>query len=267
MTLRAIIIDDEQGAQTILSVLLQDYCPNVEVVAIADSVSTGIEVIQKYEPELVFLDIEMPFGSGFDLLEQLQRWNFDVVFTTAYDQHALRAFKVSAIDYLLKPIEVEELQRAVQRVEQKREEQSLRTLASVLELERKTKEKMELLLHTLAERASAERMALPTSTGMEFVEIDEVVRCEGMINYTNIHFLERDPLLVTRTLKEFEQMLEGSSFFRVHNSHLINFRYVVRYIRSNGGQIVMADGKTIDVSRRRRDEFLGHLNDRMRRIG
>lgn len=268
MTLQAIIIDDEQGAREILSMLLREYCPHIHVVAIADSVETGLQSIREHEPDIVFLDIEMPFGSGFELLNRLQHWQFSVVFTTAYDQYAIRAFQVNAIDYLLKPIDIDDLLRAVRRVEEKVEaRESTPALASVLQLERETKEKMELLLRTLASTVPMEKMALPTGNGMEFVEIDTVVRCEGVINYTHIHFLKREPLLVTRTLKEFEQMLEGGNFFRAHNSHLINLQYVVRYIRSNGGQVVMADGKTVDISRRRRDEFLEQLNGRVRRIG
>lgn len=266
MTLRAIIIDDEQGAREVLSMLLRDYCPHVHVVAVASSVETGVQAIQEHEPDMVFLDIEMPFGSGFELLDQLQYWQCSIVFTTAYEQYAIRAFKVSATDYLLKPIDIDDLLRAVRRVEEKMEVRES-VSASVLQLEQETKEKMELLLRTLTSTASLEKMALPTSNGMEFVEIGTVVRCEGVINYTHIYFLEREPLLITRTLKEFEQLLESRNFFRAHNSHLINLQYVVRYTRSNGGQVVMADGKTVDISRRRRDEFLEQLNGRVCRIG
>lgn len=260
MILQTIIVDDEQGSRETLGLLLREYCPDVQVVAMADSVTSGLAAIRQYQPQLLFLDIRMPFGNGFELLEYLNERQFEVILTTAYDQYAVRAIRSGVLDYLLKPIDADELLQAVQRAREKYavflQQKSQPASGYPYELAR---EKIEVLLQTLSATSLPEKIALPTASGMEFIRIQTIIRCEAVANYTRFYFLNHEPLLITRTLKEFDRMFTYSNFFRVHNSHLINLDHVVRYLRSDGGQLVMVDGGVVEISRRRRDELLERL--------
>lgn len=238
---RAIIIDDEKDSRDAINNMLINYCQNIEVVGQAGDVKAGISVISEEKPDVVFLDIRMPDGTGFDLLEQLPKINFQVIFVTAYDQYALRAIKFSAIDYLLKPVDPQQLIEAVEKIKKKPHAFD------------DIHKKINILLRN---KNGIERITLPTFEGLKFVNIKDIVRCEAESNYTKFYLITDENILVTRTLKEFEEAFTGLDFVRVHQSHLVNTRYVDRYIKGDGGSIVMADGAEVEVSRRRKDDFL-----------
>ncbi len=247
--IKAIIIDDEFSNRDVLKMLLDKHCKNVDILTMADSLPTGLAALKKYRQELdlIFLDIEMPSGSGFELLEQSGDIDFHIIFTTAYDQYAIKAFKYAALDYLLKPIDPAELVKAVDKVEQRiREKYPDQTFINLKELA--------YLNHKL------NRIALPTANGLKFVGVDELIRCEAEGSYTKVHLNDGTDLLVSKVLKDFEELLAELSFFRIHNSDLVNLAHVKEYVRNSGGSVIMSDGSEIMISKRRKDAFLKKLN-------
>jgi two-component system, LytTR family, response regulator len=274
MKLRAAIIDDEQSSRETLNAVLSEYCSDVEIIGMADSVEQGITLINEHDPNLVFLDIQMPYGNGFDLLQRIEKRHFEVVFTTAYDRYAVQAIKASAIDYLLKPIDADELIAAVKNVRSRRGESDAHysnvvplsppegtPLSAVIPTEQIC-DQLRMLLNTLQRYPSIDKIALPLSGGIELVPISSIIRCEAVANYTRVYCSDKSPMLISHTLKDFERQLPTSSFFRIHNSHLVNIEYIVRYLRNEGGQVVLRDGTTLDVARRKRDELLENLRER-----
>lgn len=245
--IRALIVDDEANNRENLRLALTAYCPEVEVVAEADAAISALDGIREHSPELVFLDIAMPLGSGFDLLESLPTVDFEVIFVTAYDQYAIRAIKFAAVDYLLKPINALELKKAVQRVLVKRNKQDQRA-------------QLETLLHNL--RKQEKKIALPQADHIEFVEVSEIVRCQGDRNYTYFHLKDGRKLLVSKTLKEYVSILDDQVFYRVHQSHLVNLNCVHKYRRRDGGILITSDGANIPVARARKEELLRRLMER-----
>ncbi|MDX2003114.1 MAG: LytTR family DNA-binding domain-containing protein [Chitinophagales bacterium] len=244
--LRTIIVDDEERARNGLKKMLEKYCPQVKVVGLADSVAKGVQTIKTLQPQLVFLDIDMPDGDGFELLERVGNIDFEIIFATAYDQFALKAFKVAAIDYLVKPIDLDDLIKSIEKVQHK----LLPT------------EKRNLQLNVLRESLSAQRfnkLALPSNEGLVFVNIDDIIRFEADGSYTMIYTIQGDKIMVTRLLGEYEQLLEQRGFFRTHHSHLINLNYIKKYVKGRGGYIVMTDGASVDVSVRKKEEFMDLL--------
>jgi len=242
--LRTLIIDDEEKARENLKSLLTDFCPNVEVVGMKDSVEDGIAGINEIQPDLVMLDIEMSRGTGFDLLEQLPEINFDIIFITAFHQYAIKAFKFSAADYLLKPISIEELQSAVKRVGEKKARQF-------------SKEQFSHFISTVKPAAKPfNKIALPTMDGLLFVKLEEIVQCSSIDNYTQFHLQSGKKILVSKTIKYFDELLSEHNFFRVHRSHLINLDHIKRYIKGEGGYVIMIDDSQIMVSRRKKEPFL-----------
>jgi two-component system LytT family response regulator len=246
--LRSAIIDDEQGSRDTLSALLARYCPNVEVVAVADSIQSAFSAIRTHRPDVIFLDIQMPHGSGFDLIEEAHDHNCEVILTTAYDQYAIKAVRAAALDYLLKPIDIEELITAVQRAEKQVGDRRLRGAARAYAA-------------AVPERGRRPtRIALPTLDDLIFIQVGDIVRCEATGNYTVFHLVHGESHVTSRTLKEYETMLEDADFFRVHHSHLVNLDHVRKYVRGDGGAIVMLDGAEVPVARRRKDELLMRLS-------
>ena len=246
--MRSIIIDDEPIGRDLLAALLEEYCPSVSVVAQADSVATAREAIRRHEPELVFLDIEMPRGNGFELLEEMRERRFEVVFTTAYEQYAIRAIKASALDYLLKPINTAELTAAVTRAEQR--------IALAIGRHRG----VEALLERLREGGmETSKLALPTEEGLLVVPLGEIVRCEASASYTWFYFTSGERRLVSRPLKEFELILAGARFMRIHHSHMVNLDHIRRYVRGEGGEVVMSDNSSVMVARRKKEDLLKSL--------
>ncbi len=240
--INAVIIDDEKNALEVLSSLLKNYCPSVEISAKCKGGEEGIEAIKAFKPDLVFLDIEMPRVNGFDVLNQTRDYDYKVVFTTAYDQFAIKAFKYSAIDYLLKPIDIEELKSAVLKVnaDSKDERNS----------------KLEALLNQLNVNInSIGSIAIPIGTGYEMIRFDNIVRCESDSNYTVIYLHDGRKITLAKTLKEVEISLNKMPFYRIHHSHIINLNYIKKMFKNEGGYVVMQDGASINISRSKKDEF------------
>ena len=255
--LRAVIIDDETNARQALSNLLQLLCPEVEICGEAKNVDSGIELIRKEQPGLVFLDIQMPGKTGFDLLASFEKVDFGVIFTTAYQEYAIRAFRFSAIDYLLKPVDPEELQLAVNKYKSQMlpvDQQQLKILQEHIEEPRQA---------NLKQRTPNvnQRLALPTAEGIHFVQMTDIVQCESLGSYTKFHLVGSKPIVVSRLLKEYEEILDRYFFFRVHQSNIVNLEHIKRYVKGDGGQVWLSDNSEVEVSRRRKEEFLALLSD------
>lgn len=239
--MKAILVDDEVHCTESLDILLRSYCPGVEVIGKFNRPEEALEVLNETELDVLFLDIEMPVYNGFDLLNRIKSKAFDVVFTTAYDQFAVKAFRYSAFDYLLKPIDADELRECVSKLSEKKRQNNLDN-------------QLTMLRNMLSwGQQTSQKMALPTTQGLEYVDISKIVRCESDSNYTRIYQNDTAPTLICRTLKEVEELLEGANFARIHHSHLINLDHLRRYVRSDGGYVVMSDGSEITVSRSRKD--------------
>ncbi len=239
--IRAIIIDDEHESRNTLINMLVSFCENVRVVALGENVSSGLKAIAKEHPDLVFLDINMPDGTGFDLLEQINEVNFKVIFVTAFDQYALKAIKFSALDYILKPVEPQQLIDAVNKLKGQQSDFGM----------------ISKQINTLFRNKNGfERITLPTFEGLRFIVLKDIIRCEADNNYTNFFLSSGEKVLVTRTLKEYDETLSGLDFIRVHQSHLVNSKYIDRYIKGDGGTIIMTDRSHVEVSRRRKEAFL-----------
>jgi two-component system, LytTR family, response regulator len=247
--IKAIIVDDEQHCIDALQTMLQKKCPEVTVLGGVNSVKEARDLIAETQPDLVFLDVEMPHQNGFELLKLFDKISFDVIFTTAYEQYALKAIKFNALDYLLKPFSVKELQDAVQKCIQRRSaaQATIEPTSSPLEV---------FLQNMKTLHQTHKKIALPTINGLVFMPVQNIVRCESTGNYTRIFFTDKKNLMVSRPLKEFEEMLSDVDFFRVHNSHLINLQQMQSYIQGEGGFALMSDGTQVEVSRRRKADFL-----------
>lgn len=243
-TVTAVLIDDEINSLQALRTKLTRYCPQVQVVGECQGAEEGISAIEECRPDLVFLDVEMPRMNGFVLLQQLQNTDFELIFTTAYDQYAIQAIRTSALDYLMKPIEVENLQLAVDRACRKRRSSG------------ETGRIQTLLHNMLRDVGDKKRLAVPTLEGLQFVDTDSILYLEADGNYTLLRIADDQKIVVSKTLKEFEDVLPAKVFIRIHHSYLINKQHVVRYIRGEGGQVVMRNGRTLDVARRKKEEFL-----------
>ncbi len=242
----AIIIDDEAKGRLALKEKLIRYCPDVKLLAEASNGNEGIAAIEHHHPQIIFLDIEMPGMSGFDMLGQLPDKNFHIIFTTAYNQYAIKAIKYAAFDYLLKPIDIEELIGAITKIKDLEVNQTKQQLASL----------SENLLHP---RKKLNKLAIPTLEGLLFYNINDIVYLEANSNYSNIFFTNGQKIIASKTLKDFEELLPDDVFFRPHHSYIINLNCIKKYIKGDGGQIEMQNGAYIEVSRRKKEEFLGLL--------
>jgi two-component system LytT family response regulator len=242
--IKAILIDDEMHCLKTLDLLLGEYCANVQVLEKCNDAATGLKAIELHKPDLVFLDIEMPEMNGFEMLEHLPQINFAVIFTTGYDQYAIKAFHFSALDYLLKPIEPKELIDAVKKVE---EQHHL-----------PMPEQFEMLLKKIGGVNSGfTKIAVPTAEGFELISATDVIYFEAESNYTHIFLKNKNKIIACRTLKKIEEQIQDYNFFvRVHNSYMVNLNEVVRYVRGEGGYLIMSDNSSINVSRNRKDALL-----------
>lgn len=239
-----VIIDDEQAAQITLMKFLQMHCPNVNIVGTADGVEEGLKLLKNKSIDLVFLDIKMNDGTGFDLLKRLPSIDFNLVFTTAYDEYALKAFKHSAIDYLLKPIDPLELIDAVAKVTPSNTDSSAQRVDSMLELYQDKK---------------FDKIAIPSVDEFHFVRISDIVRCEASSNYTIIYLVTGKRIVAPKTLKEFEELLTSDGFFRVHQSHLINLSHIQKFLKTKN-KLRMSDASEVEVSRRKKTLFMELIN-------
>ena len=241
--LKAILVDDELNSLQNLQYKILEFCPSVKVVAQSQNPEEAIRLIQQYKPDVIFLDIEMPRMSGFKMLEQIPEIDFEVIFITAYNHYAINAIRISAFDYLVKPVAIEELQQTIERL-----------ASSTI---KKTRERADLLKKNLANPKSQEdHIAVPANDGLEFMQIKQIIRIESSSNYSKLVLQGGQQLLVTKQLKDFEELLTDYRFYRVHHSHLINLNYISKYVRGDGGQIMMKNGDVIDVSRRKKEVFL-----------
>ena len=246
--IRSILVDDEVNSLDALNILLNEFCPQVEVVARCASPKMALELIRKLTPDLLFLDIEMPGFSGFELLEKLGSISFQVIFTTSYDQYGIKAIKFSALDYILKPIDPQELVTAVNKFQ--------------VQKHLPTPAQFELLLNQIHNRdLQLHKLAIPTNDGYVLISVDQIVFCEANDNYTHFHLKGGKNIVASRTLKEIEEQLSEFSFLiRVHHSYLVNLNEVLRYVRGEGGYLVMNDGTSINVSRSRKELLLKKIN-------
>lgn len=246
--IKALIIEDEQKSREMLAMLVEKNCPQLEIVGLAKNVKEGIDLISSTKPDLVFLDISMPDGTGFDLLEAVQGKKFELIFTTATDKHALKAIKYSACDYLLKPIDIDELKLAVEKVLQKKNSTpSMDNLQFLIQQLKKADD-------------NYQKITLPTGNAYEIINIKDIIRCEADASYTHFHLVGGKKLMVSASLKHYEDLLPENEFIRVHHQHLINMNHVTRYLKQDGGYAVMSDGTQIEISRRKKDAFMERLN-------
>lgn len=241
--MRAVIIDDEQKSRDTLRSFIESYCPEVDVLGEAINVNEGITLINEANPEVVFLDIEMPDGTGFDLLGSFRNVNFQVIFVTAFDSYALKAFQFSAVDYLLKPISPKLLVEAVGKLRKNMAIESINLKLDVL----------------LGNRIKIDNIALPTSEGVFLTKINQIVRCEADNYYTTFHLVDASKITVSKALKEYSDLLEEFNFYRVHQSHLVNLDHVDKYITGEGGYLIMKNGDSVDVSRRKKKQLMERL--------
>lgn len=240
--MKAVIIDDEKDSRQILAGYLTRYCPDVIVSGFGESVATGLEAIQKIKPDIVFLDIEMPYGNGFDLLDKVGEVTFETVFVTAFRNYAIQALNQSAAYYLLKPIDIDELIKAVEKIRKERTAENYTQHARVL-------------LENIR-NGSQQRIMLPTLEGFEIAPIPSILYCEAEDNFTRFHFENGKPLLICRTLKYFEDILKDHRFIRIHRSYMINPDHVLRYSKGKGGSVTMKNDCMLEISPNKKQEFL-----------
>jgi len=242
--IKALIIDDEKHCADNLEWQLKQYCPEIEISAVCKSAEEGLRQINHQQPQLIFLDVEMPVMNGFEMLEELKEHNFDVIFTTAFNQYAIRAIKFGALDYLIKPIDKDELREAINKHLKRSQTDSLKQLAALLSHIKKSND------------LSYQKIALPTMHSYELVPLNNIVVCESNNNYTNVRLINGQSILISKTLKQIEELLDMHPFFRVHNSFLVNLHYAIRYVKGEGGNLVLNNDMTIPVARSKKEDLL-----------
>jgi len=245
--IKAILIDDEKHCNQTLEIELSRHCPDVKVIASCTSGEEGLVAINNLNPDLVFLDIEMPWMNGFEVLQKIDTLEFDVIFITAYDSYAIKAFRYSAIDYLLKPIQNELLKDAIDKVKLKNDH-SL------------PYKQLETLLHNMNNNSENNKVVFSTGEGLEIVELRNIIRCKSDNNYTYVFLSNGESIFLSKTLKDVESMIQSSMFVRVHQSHLININYVKRFVKSDGGYLLLKDGKEVNVSKSKRNQLLQQIS-------
>ncbi len=246
--INAVIIDDEPKSVFTLNSFLRDYCPQVNITGIANDAAAAKTLIEKVNPQLVFLDIEMPMGSGFDLLQSLKSIHFEIIFITAYNQYAINAFRFSALDYLLKPLRITELKQAVAKAEQRI-------------LEKRSTHDYELMIRNMGEQNTGKLKIAFTDKGVQYlVPLDDIMYCLASANYTYVHTTGKI-FISPRNLKEFEEMLPPDIFFRIHHGHIVNTNYITKLQKGRGGSVIMNDGKELEIAVRRKEEFMKKIKN------
>lgn len=243
--LTTIIIEDEAASRETLRNYLTKYCPQVEILDECKDINEGQASIEKHQPDFIFLDVEMPFGNAFDLLERIDNINFKIVFVTAYSNYAVKALNYSASYYILKPIDIEDLEAAVEKIQEELKE----TATSDLHLQTK------VLLENLKSNTN-KKVVLPTLEGFEVVDMEDIIRMEANDNFTNFYLKDKSKQVICRTLKFYEDVLKDSGFMRIHRSHIVNLNYIKNYKKGKGGQVELIDGSVVDVSSSRKEELL-----------
>lgn len=244
---KAIIIDDENRTRDLIAKMINSFGLNIEAIPAGENVQSGIEAIEQHKPDLVFLDIQMPDGTGFDVLRAVKYKNFDVIFITAHEEFAIKAIKFSALDYILKPVDTVELKAAVER-------------ALVTIDHRKEEDQFDALQNNILPHQKR-RLVLKTQESVHVVDLEQIIRCEADRNYTSFYLTEGKKILVSKTLKEYETLLTGYNFLRVQQSHLVNLDFVERYDKGNGGSVVMKDGSEVPLSPAKREIFFKILEN------
>lgn len=245
--INAIIIDDEKDGAEVLQFLIKENCPNINILCLEHSVENAVLSIQRLKPDLIFLDIEMPTGTGFDVIEATNEVEYETIFITAYEHYAIKAFKTNAIDYLLKPVDVDELVNAVKNAK-KRLATSNKNQSNQIE---------SLILNAINKN---KKISIPSQDGVLWVDLDDIIRFEADSNYTHVYMKNKRKVMVSKTLKSFEEQLTHSNFCRVHSTHLINLNEVEKYIKGDGGIVVLKDTSNVPVSRANKAELLTKLN-------
>lgn len=248
--LNAIIVDDEEFARSSLYFLLQENCENVQIAGIAKSVSEARNLLNQHAIDLIFLDIAMPSENGFELIPQAQIANATVIFTTAYDQYALKAIKANALDYLLKPIDIDELKEAVNKATK---------YIKLNKAENNRNESLKNLANDLSDRTAIKKITLPSGQGYRLVDIDDIIHIEADSNYSVFHLINLEKIAVSKVLKDYEEILPENRFIRVHKSSIVNLKYVKEYNSKNGLQVILNNGEAIAVSRRRASDFFDKI--------
>ena len=246
LSIRTIIVEDERASQELLSTIVSEYCPYLQLVGVAESVEVAYSLIQNNQPDLIFLDIHIGQETGFDLLDSLEEKDFKIIITTAHEEYALKAFKYEAVDYILKPYTPKDVIKSVERIKEKMDES-------------KAFQKLEKSIKNSQYNRDFEKLTISTSDGLRVFKIEHLTRIEGSGAYCKIFSLESKPLLISKTLKEIEKLLPPSQFFRPHDSHIINMRHVKEFKKGDGGVVILENGEQIPVSRRRKQEFLDLL--------
>lgn len=246
-----IVVDDEENNREVLVKMLFKFCPSVTVLGQASNVKEAIQLIEEKKPDVVFLDIELPDGNGFDVLEHFKKINFFIIFTTAHADYALKAIKFAALDYLLKPLNVSELREAIGRVSEKMEEKEIHfgEIGQRMEVFGANKD-------SSGQKFNFKKIALPSSEGLEFFSVADILKCEADRAYCNFYLTSGKKITVSKPLAEYDDLLAECGFFRVHKSNTINLSHIQKYVKGNGGYVVLSDGSSVDVSARRKDEFL-----------
>jgi len=245
--LKTVIIDDDYVSRMVLREMLEKFLDNIEILGEAGSVADGVKLIEDSNPDLVLLDISLPDGTGFDLLDRLKKVNFKLIFITAYSEYAIKAFKYSTFDYIIKPINVDDLIKSIMRIPHIQE----------LDNNNRVKSLKETLLSPVEK--TSQTIALPETNGFAIIKVEDIIRCEGKRNYTRIIFKEGEEKIVSRTLLEFENLLTPLGFIRIHRSHLVNILNVVRYIKSDGGMVELKTGELLKVSPKHKEELLNKI--------
>lgn len=245
--IKAVIIDDQQNCIDDLSLLLKTHCPDVSVIASALSGKEGISTLKKHKPQVVFLDVEMQDMTGFEMLQQLSETNFHVVLTTAFDKYAIQAIRFNALDYLLKPVRKIELVEAVTRAANTPTALTLQQIKNLKETSQNI-------------QVPQNKIALTTSEGLEYVKLEEIIYCLAEESYTNVYLTNKTQLLVSKSIGKLDEVIDGNGFYRTHNSSLINLSHVKKFVRTDGGYVVMSNGDTVTVARNRKEEFLELFN-------
>lgn len=242
--LKTIIIEDEPVSRDMLTLMLQRYATDIEIADVCSNPADGIESIAKHQPDFIFLDIQMPKMNGFDMLRKINNINFEVIFTTAFDQYAINAIRISALDYLLKPIDNEELAAAIEKCKER-------------VLDKKKENRFEHLFSNLLNKNPLNKtLALSASDGISFVKMSDILRVEAHGRYAKFYLLNKETILVSKTLGDFEEVLSANQFFRIHDSAIINLNHVKKYTRGDGGTVLLSDNTELDVARRRKEEFI-----------
>lgn len=248
MELRAIIVEDEENNRETLKNILEQFCVDVSIVGMAESVEDAVSIISKEQPDLVFLDIEIKSGTGFDVLNLTSNLNFEVIFTTAYDQFAIKAMKFSSLDYLLKPIDLEELQTAVEKARKRKNQEVY-------------KKQLETLIYNLKQdKPKLNKICLSTADGLNFLHVDTILYCKANGSYTSFVLDGKKEIFVSRHLKEYTSLFNDHDFMRVHNSFLVNLKNVDQYVRNDGGYIIMKNGDRVNISRSKKEAFINAMN-------